>query len=789
MAARALLFLSLLSPAMDISDPTSVNYGSHLSKDEAESFAAPAPETVQAVNAWLAQHNVTSQTNSPSGDMLRIVVHVDTANALVNANYTLSLDPGTNSTVYTTSSYSIPAELQPHIAFVYPTTKVLPAVVSNPKIRVVQAPKASNETRSSRSDVPSSCAQITTPQCLQALYNIPSVPATAAGNSLGVSGFSNEVANQTDLQQFLAVLRPDFTSGTFIVQSIDEGADSGLGTLEASLDIQYTTGLATNVHNTFLTVGSQNQDGVSGFLDIINTLLAEKQPPLVLTTSYDFDETFFQENPDIANTLCNVYAQLGSRGTSVLFASGDGGVAGICPSNTCNADGSFVPTFPSGCPYITSVGSTQGNSPETAAQFSSGGFSNVFARPSYQTAAVEAYLNTLGDTNAGLFNTSGRAYPDVSTQGVNFAVNIAGKFEEVYGTSASSPTFASVVALLNDQRLNAGKAPLGFLNPLFYLNTAAFNDITSGSNPGCNTQGFPASPGWDPCGPDDILLFLTGEEEIEDTCRKIRLEADDLVNQDPAGVGPLVCIPRYSSLPPQQQQRFFDPPPLPRVPDGPPGWKVVSTPISRASAQQRAGRAGRTRPGNCFRLYTERDFQNEEEEQTHPETLRSDLASTVLELSKLSVRNLTLMGALELLNYLAALDDDGILTHLGSVMADFPLGPRLDKHDRKWYWNNYLSGRALQQAEAVRSQLQRTDDGADERKLWQNIRKALVCGFFMQVAHKAGEKDGYLRVKDDQVVSLYPSCGLDSSPEWVGFNELVYSTKGYIRTVTEVRPE
>ncbi|TBU39062.1 Pro-kumamolisin, activation domain-containing protein [Dichomitus squalens] len=108
---------------LDISDPTSPNYGSHLSKDVAESFAAPAPETVQAVNAWLAQHNVTSQTISPSGDMLRIVVHVDTANSLINANYTLSLDPGTNSTVYTTSSYSIPAELQPHIAFVYPTTK------------------------------------------------------------------------------------------------------------------------------------------------------------------------------------------------------------------------------------------------------------------------------------------------------------------------------------------------------------------------------------------------------------------------------------------------------------------------------------------------------------------------------------------------------------------------------------------------------------------------------------------------------------------------------------------
>ena len=176
--------------------------------------------------------------------------------------------------------------------------------------------------------------------------------------------------------------------------------------------------------------------------------------------------------------------------------------------------------------------------------------------------------------------------------------------------------------------------------------------------------------------PGDILLFLTGEEEIEDACRKIKLEADDLVNQDPDSVGPLVCIPLYSSLPPQQQQRIFDPPPNARD-GGPPGRKVVVStniaetsltidgivyvvdpgfskqkvynprirvesllvsPISKASAQQRAGRAGRTRPGKCFRLYTEKDFMSELEEQTHPEILRSNLSNTVLELVKLGIK-------------------------------------------------------------------------------------------------------------------------------------------------------
>ena len=178
----------------------------------------------------------------------------------------------------------------------------------------------------------------------------------------------------------------------------------------------------------------------------------------------------------------------------------------------------------------------------------------------------------------------------------------------------------------------------------------------------------------------DVLLFLTGEEEIEDACRKIKLEADDLIKQDPESVGPLVCIPLYSSLPPQQQQRIFDAPPAARWTDGPPGRKVVVStniaetsltidgivyvvdpgfskqkvynprirvesllvsPISKASSRQRAGRAGHTRPGKCFRLYTEKDFMSELEEHTHPEILRSNLSNlsnTVLELVKLGIK-------------------------------------------------------------------------------------------------------------------------------------------------------
>ena len=118
---------------------------------------------------------------------------------------------------------------------------------------------------------------------------------------------------------------------------------------------------------------------------------------------------------------------------------------------------------------------------------------------------------------------------------------------------------------------------------------------------------------------------------------------------------------------------------------------LLVSPISRASAKQRAGRAGRTRPGKCFRLYTEKSFHEDLQETTYPEILRSKMSNVVLTLKKLGIENLvtfdfmdppapeTLMRALELLNYLGALDDEGELTELGYQMSELPLDPQLAK--------------------------------------------------------------------------------------------------------------
>jgi pre-mRNA-splicing factor ATP-dependent RNA helicase DHX15/PRP43 len=128
------------------------------------------------------------------------------------------------------------------------------------------------------------------------------------------------------------------------------------------------------------------------------------------------------------------------------------------------------------------------------------------------------------------------------------------------------------------------------------------------------------------------------------------------------------------------------------------------------------------------------------------------------------------------------------------VLTSLPLAGGQDKN---WAWNNFLAARALAQADNVRAQLMRTMERqeielisiSDPVKMYTAVRMALVSGYFMQIAHKEGEKGQYVTVKDNQVVGLHPSCGLETQPEWVLFNEFVLTTRPYIRTVTHIRAE
>lgn len=133
--------------------------------------------------------------------------------------------------------------------------------------------------------------------------------------------------------------------------------------------------------------------------------------------------------------------------------------------------------------------------------YSGGGFSNRFPLPSYQSSAVAAYFKTHKPSYGSReYNNSQkvRGYPDVAANGVNYVTVIGGVFEYNYGTSFSTPTFASIMTLINTKRLDAGKSVVGFINPVLYANPGVLNDIKEGGNRGCGTSGFRAVTGWDP---------------------------------------------------------------------------------------------------------------------------------------------------------------------------------------------------------------------------------------------------------------------------------------------------
>lgn len=236
----------------------------------------------------------------------------------------------------------------------------------------------------------------------------------------------------------------------------------------------------------------------------------------MITTSFVYNEA--EISPAYAQIQCREYLKLALLGVTVIYASGDWGVAGIgnmCLSElgghlTADNDGIFNPSFPSSCPYVTSIGGTrfdfeQDRPVEIAWEnklgSSGGGFSNVFKAPWYQAQAIGDWRSqSTGRYNISKYSSSwlARGTPDLSINAADFIVPINGSFRLIHGTSGSAQLFGSIIGLINEERLNLGKSPIGFINPILYSNPAVFNDITRGKNPGCGTSGFSATEGWDP---------------------------------------------------------------------------------------------------------------------------------------------------------------------------------------------------------------------------------------------------------------------------------------------------
>ena len=153
------------------------------------------------------------------------------------------------------------------------------------------------------------------------------------------------------------------------------------------------------------------------FLEWLNYISEQQDLPQIISISYGDDEQTVSRA--YAQAVCNEFAQLGARGITVMVASGNSGVGvdGTCYSNADNTTYEFLPSFPSNCPYVTSVGGTKGypemvgnylRRDQTARYTSGAGFSNYFEAPSYQKDTVSQYVGKLNGTYNGFYNKSGK---------------------------------------------------------------------------------------------------------------------------------------------------------------------------------------------------------------------------------------------------------------------------------------------------------------------------------------------------------------------------------------------
>lgn len=531
----------------DVSDPFHARYGQHLSSDDVNELIAPQESTLASVHAWLAESGCNSSrlSYSPAKDWIKVSLPVSNVESLLQTKYSIYRhEDGTE--LLRTPQWSLPSHLHDHISTIQPTNSFLRmsprrtfsrfSVAGTTGDQIPDYPDAENFYASSSmagtlqlsaNPIQSACnVSAVSSTCLRTLYKtIDYTPKAASKNSIAFCNYLNETALISDVDLFIQRYAPTAAGSSINYTIIASGPNdqTNLTTAEqaASLDIEGNLDAQTIIGITHPTsVKAYNTGGSPPFnadaatqnntnepyLDWVTYMLSlpDSDLPQTISTSYGDDE---QSVPlSFATAVCQQLGALSARGVSLLYASGDFGVGrnGTCVSNDGQNTTMFIPDFPVSCPYVTAVGATKNFSPEVVAYdaengFSpGGGFSNYFGQPAYQASAVNDYVKSLGGKYQGLYNTSGRAYPDVSAQGQQFLIVWAGKNVQVDGTSAATPTFAGVIALVNDALVAGGKAPLGFLNPWLYsVGYNGLTDVTEGSTMGCEGEGFPAMKGWD----------------------------------------------------------------------------------------------------------------------------------------------------------------------------------------------------------------------------------------------------------------------------------------------------
>ncbi|TBU33346.1 subtilisin-like protein [Dichomitus squalens] len=542
---------------LDIADPQSPNYGQHWTPERVKETFRPSQGSADVVRSWLvsnldAESSIIIQTD----EVLSLNVSVAQAERIFATNYNVYRANNGFERVGCHQGHNFPAHVAEHVEFVWPSLMYggprLTRRNSPPTVKGARGPRVVQSSAIDASSIPTGvehCDDAVTLDCLRALYNFHYDPVAPERNTVGVAEFGMQYYNPADLNMFFKRFAPDQVGNQPKLISIAGGqlneSDPNLDDfVESSLDLELMMGLLGRKQEVFLyEVGTMNLDPLSGdeFLgawDAYYCTVAgasgiklqdcgDAPKSNVVSISYT-------SAPDVRDSMylpmlqreCTEIGKLALMGVTTIASSGDLGVASIDPADTSKALclvngtlearapnstqlGDFLAEFPASCPYVTAVGSTQvspGKSVQdtetaTFAFPSGGGFSNAFVRPRFQNGAVTNYLKHFAPPyGSSVFNRSGRAYPDVSANGWPTVVAVAGNFTLTGGTSASAPIFASLITAVNDARIAIGKKPVGWINPALYSPwfVGAFNDVTNGTNPGCGTEGFRASPGWDP---------------------------------------------------------------------------------------------------------------------------------------------------------------------------------------------------------------------------------------------------------------------------------------------------
>lgn len=365
---------------LQVSSPNHPRYGQHYEGHELRSLLKPSEEATSTAVRWLQENNVTSIRDD--GDYIFLRTNVATANKLLDTQFAWYRNEAGEHLLRTTR-YSVPQDVAQHINFVQPTTRfgstqplashlniMNSGDLATGQSKWVSAPPAGLKENAALA-VNSSCAKTITPQCLYQIYNINFKGSSAGNNQVGYASFVGESARQTDNTLFAQTYAPFAAGRNFSVATFNGGFndqtsrnDSG----EANLDQQYAMAVGFDVPAVEFITGGLGQLVPDGdqpsladnsnepFLEFAMGLLAMDNAAIPNSISISYGENEQEIPLAYATQVCNMFAQLGARGKSIIVASGDSGTGDFCQANDGTNATRFQPQFPGACPYVTAVG-------------------------------------------------------------------------------------------------------------------------------------------------------------------------------------------------------------------------------------------------------------------------------------------------------------------------------------------------------------------------------------------------------------------------------------------------